>query len=209
VPVAAELTLEDRLAHLVLSTGWMARALEAGRDVAPPDWFIGAGAVRGLVWDHLHGAAAHVPQDIDLVFFDAGALDEQREAQVLGELVRRAPELPWDVKNQAAVHLWYPRVFGLTVEPLVSSADAVATWPETATAVAIRMLQGDRIEIVAPFGLGDLFGLACRRNPRRVTLEEYRRRVRDKRFALRWPLVTVLDEAQSRTEPSARDEKAL
>jgi hypothetical protein len=127
---------------------------------------------------------------------DAGALNAEREAQVLGELVRHAPELPWDVKNQAAVHLWYPQVFGLTVEPLVSSADAVATWPETATAVAIRLLPIDRIEIVAPFGLVDLFGLVCRRNPRRVTLEEYRRRIRHKRIAQRWPLVTILDEPQ-------------
>jgi hypothetical protein len=83
------------------------------------------------------------------------------------------------------------------VPPLLSSADAVATWPETATAVAIRLLagdRGDRIEIVAPFGLGDLFGLVCRRNPRRGTVEEYGRRVRDKRIAQRWPLVTILDE---------------
>jgi hypothetical protein len=194
--VVGELALEDRLARLVVSTGWMAHALETGREVAPPDWLIGAGAIRSLVWDHLHGATAAVPKDIDLVFFDAGALNAEREAQVLGELVRHAPELPWDVKNQAAVHLWYPQVFGLTVEPLVSSADAVATWPETATAVAIRLLPIDRIEIVAPFGLVDLFGLVCRRNPRRVTLEEYRRRIRHKRIAQRWPLVTILDEPQ-------------
>ncbi len=192
--MVGELALEDRLARLVLSTGWMAHALEMGREVAPADWLIGAGAIRSLVWDHLHGATAAVPKDIDLVFFDAGGLNAEREAQVLGELVRCAPELPWDVKNQAAVHLWYPQVFGLTVEPLVSSADAVATWPETATAVGIRLLPNDRIEIVAPFGLVDLFGLVCRRNPRRVTLEDYRLRIRDKRIAQRWPLVTILDE---------------
>jgi hypothetical protein len=195
--VVSDVTLEDRLSRLVLSTGWMMRALETAREVAPPDWLIGAGAIRSLVWDHLHGEAAAVPKDIDLVFFDTGSLNEEREIEVLSALAKQAPELPWDVKNQAAVHLWYPRVFGQTVPPLLSSADAVATWPETATAVAIRLLagdRGDRIEIVAPFGLGDLFGLVCRRNPRRGTVEEYGRRVRDKRIAQRWPLVTILDE---------------
>jgi hypothetical protein len=29
----------------------------------------------------------------------------------------RAPDLPWEAKNQAAVHLWYPRRFGVEVAP--------------------------------------------------------------------------------------------
>jgi hypothetical protein len=64
--------------------------------------------------------------------------------------------------------------------------------PETATAVAVRLLADDRIEVVAPCGLEDLFGLVCRRNPRRVTVEHYRQRVHDKRIAERWPRVEVL-----------------
>ena len=31
-----------------------------------------------------------------------------------------------DVKNQAAVHLWYPKVFGNEVDPFASSAEAIA-----------------------------------------------------------------------------------
>jgi hypothetical protein len=78
------------------------------------------------------------------------------------------------------------------VTPLASAADGVATWPETATAVAVRLLADDRIQVVAPCGLDDLFGLVCRRNPSRVGVEHYRRRVRDKRIAERWPRVEVL-----------------
>jgi hypothetical protein len=36
------------------------------------------------------------------------------------------------------------------------------------------------------------FNLVCRRNPRRVTVAHYRRRVRDKRIAERWPRVEVV-----------------
>jgi len=173
------------------------RALVTARDVDPPDWLLGAGTVRSLVWDFLHdGADPTPPNDLDLVFFDPDSLGEGREAEVGGALIERAPELPWDVKNQAAVHLWYPRVFGVEVEPLTSSADAVGTWPETATCVAVRLYRDHRLEIVAPFGLEDLFGLVCRRNPRRVTTEEYRRRVQSKRVAERWPMVTIVDEPQ-------------
>jgi uncharacterized protein len=55
-------------------------------------------------------------------------------------LFANAAETSWDVTNQAAVRLWYPDVFGVDVEPLTPSADVVATWPETATAVAVRLL---------------------------------------------------------------------
>jgi hypothetical protein len=84
----------------------MVRALHAAREVDPPDWLIGAGAIRGLVWDRLHGAdAADLANDIDLIFFDSESLGEERETEVADRVRKRAPDLPWDVKNQAAVHL--------------------------------------------------------------------------------------------------------
>jgi uncharacterized protein len=101
--------------------------------------------------------------------------------------------VPWDAKNQAAVHRWYGRVFGGEVPPLASAADGVATWPETATAVAVRLDDGDELRVVAPCGLEDLFALVCRRNPRRVSVDQYRRRLREKRVAERWPKVTIVD----------------
>jgi hypothetical protein len=30
------------------------RALRAARAVDPPDWLIGGGVIRDLVWDHVH-----------------------------------------------------------------------------------------------------------------------------------------------------------
>jgi uncharacterized protein len=86
----------------------------------------------------------------------------------------------------------YARLFGAQVPPLRSAADGVATWPETATAVAVHLHPDDRLEIVAPCGLEDLFGLVCRRNPCRVTVDHYRRRIRDKRIAERWPRVEII-----------------
>jgi hypothetical protein len=107
-------------------------------------------------------------------------------------LTARLSGVPWDAKNQAAVHTWYGRVFGGQVAPLTSAADGVATWPETATAVAVRLLPDDRLQVVAPCGLEDLFGLICRRNPRRVTVAHYRQRIHDKRITERWPRVEVV-----------------
>jgi uncharacterized protein len=117
------------------------RALRAAREVDAPDWLITAGAIRTAVWDQLHGVApaARPPEslaDVDLAFFDPADLSPAGDAAVEAALRAVAPDLPWEAKNQAAVHLWYARRFGLAVEPFTCSADAVATFPETATCVA-------------------------------------------------------------------------
>jgi uncharacterized protein len=189
--------LPGRLESLVRSTPWLLEALRAARDVDPPDWLVGGGVLRDLVWDRLHGQSRPAPpRDVDLAFFDPTRLDRARDAEVEQALAARLPGVPWDAKNQAAVHTWYGRVFGGRVAPLRSAADGVATWPETATAVAVRLLPDDRLEAVAPCGLDDLFGLVCRRNPRRVTVDHYHRRLHDKRIAERWPRVEIVLEGQ-------------
>jgi len=186
--------LQARLVALVRCSPVLMRALRAARAVDPPEWLIGAGAIRDRVWDHLHGFTRPVSvKDLDLAFFDPGSLGSERERSVQSALTARAPDLTWDVTNQAAARLWYPQVFGVEVDPLTSTSDAVATWPETATAIGVRLLADDSIHVVAPCGLDDLFALICRRNPRRVTSEQYRRRVEMKQIVKRWPRVRILD----------------
>ena len=186
--------LTARLRTLVCSSPFLMRALRAARTVDPPDWLIGAGVIRDRVWNHLHGFAQPAPsKDVDLAFFDPASLGSDREQSLQRAVTVQAPDICWDVTNQAGVHLWYPEVFGTEVEPLTSSADGVGTWPETATAVGVRLLADDSIQIVAPCGLDDLFGLICRRNPRRVTEEQYRRRLERTQIPKRWPRVQILD----------------
>jgi hypothetical protein len=184
---------ERQLEQIVRSTGWLMRALRAARQVDAPDWLIGAGAVRTAVWDRLHGYSERSPlADIDLGFYEPEDLSEERERAIRRSLEQALPEETWDVKNQAAVHLWYQKKFGCAVEPLNSTAAAVATWPETATCVALRLREDDSLLVEAPFGLDDLVGLVHRRNPARVSIEEYERRLADKRITERWPRVTVV-----------------
>jgi uncharacterized protein len=182
-----------RLEEIVRTTPWLVAALRAARDVDVPDWLLVAGAVRAAVWDRLHGVAGSgPPADVDLRFFDAGDLTPERDAAVEEALRARAPALLWDAKNQAAVHLWYPRRFGLEVEPFARAADAVATFPETAACVGVRLEADDALSVVAPYGLEDLLGLVLRHNPTRVPAAEFERRLLEKRVAERWPRVTVV-----------------
>ena len=185
-----------RLEGLVRASEWFMGVLDAVRACGAPDCWVGAGALRDLVWDGLHGGfRPERVKDADVAFFDPQDLRPERDQAVEGELARLLPEVHWDAKNQAAVHLWYERRFGVPVEPLRSTADGVATWPETATAVALQLRQDGRLVVVAPCGLSDLLNGVCQRNPRRVSVEEYRRRVSAKRIAERWPRVRVIDPA--------------
>ncbi len=158
------------------------------RDVNPPDWLISAGAVRDAVWDAAHDRPlTAAPRDVDVGFFDAADLTPERDHRVEAALRERAPHLPWDAKNQAAVHLWYPRTFGIEVAPFLSCAEAVATFPETATCVGVRLLADDDMLVVAPHGLGDLFACVCRHNTTRVSARFYQERVAGKQWSSRWP----------------------
>jgi hypothetical protein len=193
----------ETIRRLIRSCPWLMAVLATVRDAG--DRFdlrcwVGAGAVRDLAWDTWFSAGTtgdpadfdgSAVKDVDVVYFAAHDRDRSLEHDVRDALTSRRPDVAWDVKNQAAVHLWYRDRFGTAVEPLVSIADAVGTWPETATAVAVALGHDGSIDVVAPLGLDDLVGGIHRRNPRRVSLAEYRARMRRKRPALRWPGVRV------------------
>lgn len=186
--------LENRLCELVFADRWLLTILQAVRACKLPDWYVGAGVIRGLVWDHLHGFAAKTAvNDVDVAYFDSDDLERQREQQYQNALQAELPTVNWEVINQAAVHLWYQKQFGQKIEPLVSCDDAIATWPETATAVAIRLLPNDALHIYAPYGLDDLFNMILRRNPRQVTLEQFRQRTISKKLQQKWPHITIID----------------
>jgi hypothetical protein len=44
---------DARLEALVRSSDWLMGVLRAARDVAAPDWLVGGGVLRDLVWDRL------------------------------------------------------------------------------------------------------------------------------------------------------------
>jgi hypothetical protein len=185
---------ESRLQHIIRSNDWFMTVLEAVRDCNPPDWFVGSGVVRNIVWDHLHGYTQPTPlADVDVAFFDPDDLTPGRESAVQEQLLNRLPDVPWQAKNQAAVHLWYENVFGYAVPPVQSSEDAIGTWPETATCIGVRLIPHDAVLVAAPLGLDDLFQMILRRNPRRVSVELFRQRLREKAIQQRWPRVRVID----------------
>jgi uncharacterized protein len=182
-----------QLAGRVLAEPWLLRALAAVAASGLPDAWIGAGVVRDVVWGQRHGGfdPARV-RDIDVAFYDPADLSGQRD-QAAQQVLEGLADLPWEATNQAAVHTWYHGYFGGPPVPAFGCVhDAVATWPETATCVAIRQAPGG-IEICAPHGLTDLLNGVWRQNAVRVSIEVSRDRLARQRE--RWPEVTFVPPA--------------
>jgi uncharacterized protein len=181
-----------RLTGMLTSQPWIVGALEAVAASGLPDAWIGAGAIRDVVWGQLYGRfVPDAVRDIDVAYFDSANLGPERDQaaqDILGELA----DLPWEATNQAAVHTWYHQYFGgAPVAPFSSVHDAIATWPETATCVAVRKA-AEGIEVCAPLGLDDLLGGVWRPNPVRVTPAVSMARLERQRVPARWPHVTVV-----------------
>jgi uncharacterized protein len=103
--------VEAVLTDLIRSSTWMMRILEAVRDEPVPDAWTGAGVLRDLVWDERYGPgfSPNLVRDVDVAFFDSHDLSRAYDHRVTAQLRRRLPNVPWEAKNQAAVHTWYAR----------------------------------------------------------------------------------------------------
>jgi hypothetical protein len=184
---------EEQFIILIRSTSWFYEALVAVRDLKLSSWCVGAGILRNIVWDHLHQLEepSHF-SDVDVAYFDLSDISAESDQKLQKQLSARLPDVPWEVTNQAGVHTWFESVFEHPVSPLLSLEEAVATWPETAVSIGVTLNSDDSIRVIAPFGLDDLFACIVRRNPARVSVETYRKRIAEKQYSVRWPLVTVI-----------------
>lgn len=149
--------------------------------LALPDCWVGAGFIRSLVWDHGHGLRPQPPAgDVDVVWFGPATGTEDADRLFEAQLRHRAPTVLWSVKNQGRMHKVN------NDKPYISTANAMQHWPETATAVGVR-LGKDGIEVLAPFGLNDLFDMVVRPTPafkeRQSVIVE---RMHNKRWLERW-----------------------
>jgi hypothetical protein len=163
--------------------------LRAVRSLELPDWCIAAGFLRNRVWDHLHGIApGRQPVDIDVIYFDAADPEGDRETAYEARLDTILPGLPWQVRNQARMHV------RKGLPPHLSTADSMLYWLETVTAVGVRLEDDNSLTVIAPLGTDDLLNLRCRPAPfGHRQRAEYDARIESKRWRKLWPRVQFLD----------------
>lgn len=178
---------EKQLIEIIKQDTYIVSILETVEKLKVNDAWVCAGLIRNKVWDSLHNTITPI-NDIDVIYFDTADISWEMEKQLEAELKVLFPNQPWSVKNQARMHL------KSGFDPFTSSSAGVAHFPETPTAVAVRLCNND-FEIMAPYGIKDLFEMKVKPTPFYQKNSEfhsiYVERLKDKEWDKIWRNLSI------------------
>lgn len=155
--------------------------------------YLGAGCIVQTVWnDQTNRSIDYGIHDLDIVYYDEKDLSDEKEIAIEKRLQSLLSDTPFkiDAKNEARVHLWYEEKFGKRIEPYPSLEDAINSWPTTATAIGVKLDQKGNLNVYAPYGLHDLFGLIVRPNKLLISRDVYEAKVA--KWLAHWPELEVI-----------------
>ncbi len=173
--------------------------LERLRELGLPQWRLVAGCLYQTVWNALTGRPRGTGiKDYDVAYFDAGDLSWEAEDVIIRRVAAGTGGCvgPVEVRNQARVHLWFRERFGFAYPRLASTDEALGYYASIVHAVGVRLEADGRLDIVAPFGLNDMFELVVR--PNYVLPNSASHDSKAVRAKATWPEVAVV---QWRTDP--------
>ena len=181
---------KDIITH-IQEDEWMMDLLTCAKSLNLPDWWICAGFVRSKIWDVLHGfnERTTIP-DIDVIYYDRKSIEKSVEKEHEEILIRLQPTIPWSVKNQARMHSVN------NTSPYTSSVDAISRFPETATALGVKLDVKNNVILTAPHGIDDVVNLRVKPTPffcgQKEQMKIYEERIREKNWQVVWDKVEII-----------------
>ena len=194
---------QEDVLRIIREDHWMMEILRAAKSLNLPDWWICAGFVRSKIWDVLHDFKNRTPlSDIDVVYFDGTNGDEGIEKRWEAKLRSLLPDVPWSVKNEARMHAVNQ------LPPYTSSADAISKFPETATALGVKLNDRDELILLAPHGLDDVLHLRVKPTPLFEKTPDlakvYEERIAKKNWKAVWPRLKIYHIGETRASSGRR-----
>lgn len=182
-PLSQKISSEEDITELILADSWRMDVLREAEKINLPNWWIGAGFLRNLVWDAIEGVESHPTRDVDLVYFNKENIDPETDWAYDKQLQSAYPNAEWEVRNQARMH--YVNKF----RPYTSAEDGIAHWVETATCVAVKLEKGT-FRYLFCHGTDDLFNLVARpisefKEPDLIST--FYERIEKKQWREKWP----------------------
>ena len=160
--------------------------LEMIRSLELKDSWLAAGSIRNFIWNILSGKSGFDAEtDVDVIFFDP-TVSYEKTLQLEMELRKAFPAYSWELKNQVYMHIHSPNT-----QPYTGSKDAMSKYPECCTAIGLRLLENDKLELFAPYGLADIRAFQVRPTPHFLAdaarKKLYMQRIRKKNWQAKWP----------------------
>lgn len=152
-----EIQNENDIVKAIKEDEWMMNILFAVKSLDLPDWWICAGFIRSKIWDMIHDKNERTPlPDIDVIYFDSENTNEFEEKSIEEILTTLLSNIPWSVKNQARMHI------RSNFPPYSSSVDGISKFPETATALGVKLDDKNNVVLAAPWGVHDVINLVVK-----------------------------------------------
>ncbi|WP_240758371.1 nucleotidyltransferase family protein [Lysinibacillus sp. SGAir0095] len=181
---------EEKILTIIREDSWMMEILQTVKILDLQDWWICAGFVRSKIWDTIHEFDFRTPiADVDVIYFDPSNVEELEEKQYEEILKSLLPNIPWSVKNEARMHLRN------NCPPYKSSIDAISKFPETATALGVKLDSQDHLILTAPCGIQDVVNMVVKPTPYILKNKEkgmiYEERVASKNWQTVWKKLEI------------------
>lgn len=183
---------EKEFLSLIQSDKDMMSLLKIIADLGLKDSWLAAGSVRNYIWNVLSGRPGFDHgTDLDVVFYDPDMSYDDTLA-LEANLQKAYPDYPWELKNQVFMHVHNPDTAGYE-----SARDAISKYPETATAVALRLID-DELELYAPYGLDVISRFEIHPIPyfkaADKRMDVYNERIARKNWSKKWPQIKVFQD---------------
>lgn len=181
--------MEQRFIKIIKNDNELMRLLNIVRKLDLPDAFIGAGAVRNLVWDSLHKYGNRTfLNDVDVVYFNSKNITPEVDLKIWKKLCEIDSRTNWNVFNQARSH-----IKNKFRNKAYSTEEGIASWSETATCIGVRLNKDNSLTICAPHGLDDLMNLVVKAVPKPYQdLKLYNKRIEEKDWIKTWPKLQII-----------------
>lgn len=186
--------LETRLSDILLADPLVRDALQRARILQLPQWWLTSGAIYQTVWNVLSDQPpGYGIKDFDLIYFDDSDLSYAAENAVIEKVALDFSgfEIPVETRNQARVHLWFENRFGTPYPKLRNAVESLQYYAAKTHAVAVRLRPDDGLEIVAPFGLENIFAMRLVPNPAIDNDATYAQKAA--RMKTWWPNLTLVE----------------
>jgi hypothetical protein len=181
--------LERRLEEAILADPWHRQVLQTLRAAIEDGWVAG-GFVRNLIWDMTIGPGGiSRPDDVDVILMGCGESSARADSRHEQVLRKAMAGVNWSVRDQARMHT------RSNDAPYETLKEAVEVFPDTSSAIAVRLNGLDALEIIAPFGLQDAFGGVLRASPRIARDDPRFERLLERKLRTwrsRWPELRVV-----------------